>query len=381
MAGHDDSKPERLGSLQGNTASGRRRRFAPNVSSRSNTSASAQNQQPHHHQQQQGASSDAIQRLQYNAELDAKAKRSRASRKANKRSKAQQNTGFSAPAADGAASGNPSVPEPAPSVSGAGGGGGGGTGSGQKAHEPSSVKKADGASTSAKDKPSIKAEFHVESSEWSNAETKYTGDDRSWLDKSQYYPTLLPSTRAAEEHPWVSLGLSKEALLATDAASLSSLSIETENGESEDQRRTMKAEGPMNVDNDAGEQMKTEGVHPHSDGSSSGAASFALLQLPDPWPLQGGCDASEGYVGRLRLHRDGTVTLKMNETVFEVGKGTPVGHAEQLGRLEVEQQTKVKKKEQQRVGTLDNGEEEETATGELALLGHVRGRHVAMLQC
>lgn len=386
-AGGAGGGEERLGSLytsSKSTATGRRRRFTPNVRPRataqahqisggtSTTSAHAGDTsncdeiQGFKRWQNQTPTASAIEQLQQNAARDAESKRSREQRRQKKTETPNKTT----PAVTENQTANTTA---AKSSDATAAGGAGSKASDRKKDEKHSGGKKGASATD------LKPEFDSDVGNALLGEVKQYGESGSWIDTSQYYPTLLPTTPAHEVHTWVSIGFSPDALLHTDDAHLVS--------DGSTHASTYSTAGVAN-------QADVEGVHGNTSTASKAAAdpcdtkslesdaNFTLLQLPDPWPLPGGSHNAEGYVGRLRLHKDGSVSLKLGETVFEVDKGTPIGHAEQLGRLEVAQPPSNEKASRKEKTAVSNDDTAENATGgELALLGNVRSRMVGMLDC
>lgn len=136
----------------------------------------------------------------------------------------------------------------------------------------------------------------------------YDAED-DWVDRTQYYPTVL--TRSSREIETAAVG---EVLHAATDDQFVVLQLPAylplrKHGESSN----MEVDGVVTVADD------DESVHSDDSG--------AVRSLDD---------LSEGQLGELKVLADGSAKLYIGDAVFDVMTGTPYQHAEQLARLDAD---------------------------------------------
>jgi len=130
--------------------------------------------------------------------------------------------------------------------------------------------------------------------------------EQDWTDKNQYYPTVL--TTSSREVETSSVG---------DV-------IRDTNGEDYVVFQ-LPSDLPLR-NKSASDQMEVDGVIDLGDDLKPQDCVRKVSEL------------SDGQLGELKIHADGSVKLCIGNAIFDVTQGTPYQHAEQLARLDEDRQ-------------------------------------------
>ena len=133
-----------------------------------------------------------------------------------------------------------------------------------------------------------------------------------WVDKSQYYPTVLKSAREM------------------DVASVG----EVVKSSTDDNYVVLQLPSYLPLRKHGGNEiMEVDGVVTVADENSDEHTNSEDNDI-----VRDLSELSEGQLGELRIHADGSAKLYIGNAVFDVMHGTPYQHAEQVVRLDSENQ-------------------------------------------
>jgi len=133
--------------------------------------------------------------------------------------------------------------------------------------------------------------------------------EEDWTDKSQYYPTVL--TRSSREVDVGAVG-------------------DTVRESTEDKYVVLQLPSDLPLRKRiASEEMDVDGVVTLRDDDPDDE---------DSGMVRGVSELSNGQLGELKIHADGSAKLYIGNAVFDVMRGTPYQHSEQLARLDGDRQ-------------------------------------------